>query len=83
MSLPQEIQQSMATNGKTWNFSTGPKLPNVEDVKMTLDKMRQQLYDDEEATLIEVGGVIMIKRPTEKTTHYDTYLHLGDYQYDH
>lgn len=78
MSLAQKIADVFSENGWVWKYKDGDKVPPVEDVKMVLDRLRDDLVDYEgegEQPQIEMGRLIMKKREG----HYDVFVWLGEH----
>lgn len=74
MSLHQDIYVHMLVRDYEWVISGEKKVPTADDIEVVLDKMRDRLYDEPENTMMEVGGIVMIKRQG----HHDVYVRFGD-----
>ena len=61
---------------KEWSLKDrGLVKPDADDVLAALDEAARVLYDEPVGTRLEVGGLIIEKRPT---TH-EIYVYIGDY----
>lgn len=62
--------------GHTWNIGGKHLVPTEEDVTVVLDKAAALLYDKEVGQRVEVGGLIVEKRPVG----HEVYAYLGSYK---
>ena len=60
--------------GYEWNFEDGKRVPTSEDIQQALARMREVLYNDEEAKYIEMGRLVL-KREAQGD---EVYLYMGD-----
>jgi hypothetical protein len=73
--LEQTISKWFAKNKWTWNLKTGAKIPSEEDVEQALDEAARVLYNEHDGTQLEVGRLIIKKKPNG----HDVYMYVGEY----
>lgn len=60
-----------------WNIKGGKRvIPDDNDVERALDEAAKVLYNENIGERLEVGGLIIEKRPVG----HDVYCYLGNYQ---
>lgn len=74
MSLAEDIASLMIDYGYHWKIDGGLKIPTSGDIQDTLDRAVKVLYDKEPEDQLEVGRLIIKKRPGDI---YDVFLMLG------
>lgn len=62
--------------GLTWTIGGRTCQPTEDDVEKTLDEAVKMLYDRDMGQQLEVGGMIVEKRPIG----HDVWVYLGNYQ---
>lgn len=72
--LALSIENELIFAGRKWTFSDGPAFPSAADIKAVLTKMKESLAEREGDAIIEMGGIIMIRRPK----NYEVYFQIGE-----
>jgi hypothetical protein len=60
----------------TWKIGALNLIPDEDDIQRALDEAARQLYNEEVGTRLEVGGLIIEKRPRG----HDVYVMVGSYE---
>lgn len=75
MTIAEEIQQTFEKNMWEWNFSTGYRIPTVEEIEAVLDKAAVTLHEQPTGTQLEVGRLIIRKLHRG----HEVYIYSGKY----
>lgn len=75
MTIAEQIQKTFEDNLWEWNFSTGYRIPSVEDVEGVLDEAAKVLYDEPVGAQLEIGRLIIRKL----AIGHDVYIYSGQY----
>ena len=62
--------------GHEWKIGNSYAVPTEDDVEKVLDMAASKLYDAAEGTRLEVGGLIIEKRPSG----FDVFIYTGNYK---
>ena len=71
--LSTAVYFELLTTGRMWNFGGSLAIPNEEDIKVMLKRMRDTLVERDSA-YINFGGIAMIR---EGDT-FEVYVKLGE-----
>ena len=74
MSLANDIATFMDASGYRWKIDGDLKTPTPDDIRNTLDRAVEVLYDNEPNDQLEVGRLIIKKRDNEL---YDVFILVG------
>lgn len=69
-----DLATEFMLRGYLWKINGQPKAPDREDVKETLDKMREKLYHEPVPSQMTVGRLLMLKLGDD---NYEVYLQIG------
>jgi hypothetical protein len=64
LSRVEEIHEIFTRHGYQWKIDGELRSPTVEDIKDTLDRMADVLYDEEDGAQLEVGRLIAKRHRT-------------------
>lgn len=73
--IEERIARLLREQNFTWSLDTGFVSPTIQDVSTVLDEAAATLKDEPEGSILEIGGVLVIK----KHSGYDTYCFTGPY----
>lgn len=62
--------------GRTWKIGGSSKIPGEEDIVAVLDKAAETLFDQDQLTVLTVGG---LKIEKNERGRFDVYVHIGEY----
>lgn len=74
MTVADEIHEIFKAKGYRWKIDGELRNPTLQDVKDTLDRMAEVLYDEEDGTQLEVGRLIAKRH----RTGMDVYILIGE-----
>lgn len=75
--LADDLAVEFAIRNYTWNIDGEAVVPTSEDIKETLDSMKQKLYTEPVPSQMHLGRLIVHHR---KQDHFDVYLQMGSIQ---
>lgn len=73
--LESTIAEWFKKNHWTWNLKGGQRVPSETDVEDALDEAARILYNETDGAQLEVGRLIIKKKPTG----HDVYVYVGEY----
>lgn len=79
MNIAKQIVDTLGGNGHKWSVG-GEQVDITEGmVQEVLDRLNQLLYDGDDLSQAQTGGVLMVK----DGPYYGVYVYLGDYDGNH
>jgi hypothetical protein len=74
MAIESEIESLFIAKGYQWMIGGKRVFPTTEDIRSTIDRAVDELYDEPDGTQIEVGRLIIKKRDG----HFDLFVMIGE-----
>lgn len=74
MKVEEELESLFLVKGYHWNIGGNLIIPNAEDIRVTIDRAKEELYDEPDGTQLQVGRLIIKKQDG----HYDVYVMIGE-----
>lgn len=74
--IEEIVSETFRRIGHVWKSTQGFFHPEEDDVRAALDEAARILYDRDVDTRLEVGGLIIDKRPDG----HDVYVFVGNYK---
>lgn len=74
--IEQIVSEVFRRIGQVWKVGNAFIYPDEEDVRQVLDEGAKTLYDGAIGDRLELGGLIMEKRPKG----HDVYIYIGNYE---
>jgi hypothetical protein len=76
MSVEARLAEIFKKNEWTWNLKEGSVVPDEDDIILALDEAARLLYNEPVDTQLEVGRLIIRKRPIG----HDVYVYVGPFE---
>lgn len=74
MNVEDELESFFMLHDYRWRIDGTLRFPTADDIRMTIDRAIEELYDERVGTQLEVGRLIIKKTPK----HFDIYVRIGE-----
>lgn len=74
MKIEDELETLFMAKGYQWNIGGSLTFPTAADIRSTIDRAVDELYDEPYGTQIEVGRLIIKQRGE----HFDVFVMIGE-----
>lgn len=75
MKIEDELESFFMVHDYRWQIDGTLRFPTAEDIRQTIDRAEEELYDEKVGTQLEVGRLIIKK---VQNHHHDVYVMIGE-----